>query len=127
MTQPIHIPYETPEVKVMEEATRGGLRYRLMVDADHGPSSGVTQGMFYLDGGHAETRHRHGVTETVHVVEGTGHAVLGDREIAIKTGDTLFIPAGTRHGFAADDDMTLFFTFPADRFAEVDYDYGEAA
>ncbi len=123
MTQPIHIPYESPEVKVMHEAQRGGLKYRLVVDADHGPSSGLTQGLFYLYGSHTESMHRHGVTETVHVIEGTGTVTIEDRDIAIKTGDTLFIPAGQRHGFEADDDMTLFFTFPVDRFADVDYDY----
>ena len=127
MTQPIHIPYETPEVKVMQEAQRGGLKYRLVIDADHGPSCGLAQGLFYLYGGHTESTHRHDVTETVHVIEGTGKITIEDRKIEIKTGDTLFIPAGQRHGFDADDDMTLFFTFPVDRFADVDYDYEDAA
>ena len=126
MTQLIHIPGEGPEVKVMTEAQHGGLKYRLMVDADHGPSGDVCQGVFYLYGGHTETLHRHNVAETVHVIEGTGKVSLEDRQIEIKTGDTLFIPAGHRHGFDADDDMSLFFTFATDRFANVDFDDGSA-
>ncbi|ETX15122.1 cupin [Roseivivax halodurans JCM 10272] len=127
MTQPIHIPGERPEVRVMHESQHGGLQYRLMVDADYGPSGGVCQGIFHLYGGHTEKVHRHGLDETVHVIDGTGKVSLEDREIEIKTGDTLFIPAGHRHGFDADDDMTLFFTFPTDRFTKVDYDYDGAA
>lgn len=127
MTQPIHIPYETPEVRVLDETVRGGLRYRLLIDADHGPSGEVTQGLFYLDGGYSEKRHSHNVTETLHVVAGTGTIAIEDREIGIKTGDAVFVPAGHRHALRADDDLTLFFTFPVDRMSEVRFDGGEAA
>ncbi|SLN59317.1 Acireductone dioxygenase [Roseivivax jejudonensis] len=126
MTQPIHIPHETPEVKVLRETTRGGLKYRLLVDADYGPSSEITQGLFYLYGGHVEDLHRHDIPETLHVVEGSGKITLEDREIEVTPGDTVFVPAGCRHGFDADDDMTLLFTFPVPRFAEIDFDYGDA-
>ncbi|SES20021.1 Cupin domain protein [Tranquillimonas rosea] len=127
MPQPFHVPAEAPEVKVMQEAQRGGLKYRLMVDASGGPSGEVCQGYFYLYDGHTESMHRHDVTETISVVEGTGTAWLGAREITMRPGDSLFIPAGHMHGFAADEDMTLFFTFPTESFDQVGYEYGEAA
>ena len=98
----------------MGEAQRGGLKYRMMNDADGGPSGDLSRGYFYLYDGHIESMHRHGITETVLVVEGTGRAWLGEREVTISPGDALFIPAGIMQGFEADADRTLFFTIPRD-------------
>jgi quercetin dioxygenase-like cupin family protein len=119
--QAVIIPAEAPDLKVMKEARRRGLKYRLLVDADGGPSERVCQGLFYLDDGHAESPHSHDVPETVHVIEGRGLAVVGDRRHEIGPGDTVFIPANLVHGFETPESLTLLFTFPVDRFADVAY------
>jgi mannose-6-phosphate isomerase-like protein (cupin superfamily) len=36
-------------------------------------------------------------SETIYVVEGSGDMVLGDKKIAIKKGDVIFIPENTPH------------------------------
>lgn len=119
--QPVIVPDGAPELKTMQEAARKGLKYRLLIDADGGPSEGLCQGLFYLEGGHAESPHWHDVPETVHVIEGHGLAVLGDQRTEINPGDTVFVPAGLAHGFEAPESMTLLFSFPVDRFADVTY------
>ncbi|MEM1302996.1 MAG: cupin domain-containing protein, partial [Pseudomonadota bacterium] len=65
--------------------------------------------------------------ETMYVISGHGHAILGDQSIALAPGDTLFIPAHQLHGFEATEDMEMLYTFPTARFADVTYTYGEAA
>ncbi|MHA6345007.1 cupin domain-containing protein [Roseivivax sp. CAU 1761] len=125
MPHPVHIPKDAPELKVMEEARLGGLKYRLLVDADGGPSASLCQGLFYLAAGHSESAHRHEVAETVHVISGRGTARLGDRDLALAPGDTLYIPPGQDHGFTAEEDMTTLFSFPVDRFSEVTYRFAE--
>jgi mannose-6-phosphate isomerase-like protein (cupin superfamily) len=42
--------------------------------------------------------HRHRTTEELyHVTQGEGWMTLGDREFAVRTGDTVAIPPGTVH------------------------------
>ena len=129
MTNPIIIANNAPDLITMEEAENGGLKYRLTVDADGGPSRGLCQGLFYLYDGHSESMHSHDVAETIYVLAGNGHIHLEDREVLLSPGDTIFIPAGTRHGFTAKDnaDLVVHFTFPTDRFSDVTYHYQEAA
>ncbi|SDY39521.1 cupin domain-containing protein [Citreimonas salinaria] len=125
--QPVFVPANSPDLQVMKEAGRAGLRYRLLIDADGGPSSALCQGLFYIDSGHADSPHHHDVPETIHVIEGKGFAILGDKRQELSPGDTLFIPAGLVHGFEAPESMILLFTFPVERFSDVTYhDAGNA-
>ncbi|SIS83739.1 Cupin domain-containing protein [Roseivivax lentus] len=129
MAQPVYIPNNSPDLVTMEEAENGGLKYRLTVDAEGGPSDNLCQGIFYLYDGHSESTHVHDVDEVIYVLAGNGHVRLGDREMRLSPGDTVYIPAGVPHGFTAKDnaDLTVHFTFPVDRFSDVVYDYGAAA
>jgi len=127
MTLPVHIPNEAPKVQAVHDARSRDVTYRLLVDADGGPSSDLTQGIFYLDAGDSESRHTHDVTETLYILKGKGRAKLGDRTLELNEGDTLFIPAGLPHEFEADEALQMHFTFPVDRFADVTYTFDEAA
>ena len=127
MTLPVHIPHGSPDLKAMTEDRHGGLQYRLLIDADGGPSSDLCQGIYYLQENHAESPHRHNVSETIYVLKGNGRAILGDQTIELSEGDTLFIPAGQVHEFEADAMMEMMFTYPVDRFADVDHAFDEAA
>lgn len=42
------------------------------------------------------------------VIKGKGKAVLNGEEIEICDGDAIFVEAGTRHQFIAEDELTLF-------------------
>jgi quercetin dioxygenase-like cupin family protein len=119
MTSPVIIPHDSPDLQDMEAVRPGAPRYRLLIDADGGPSRALCQGIFLFAAGQDEPRHHHAIDETIHVLSGQGTFRLGDRSHPIGPGDSVFIPAGLPHAFAAEKETRLFFTFPADRFAEV--------
>ncbi|WP_375280711.1 cupin domain-containing protein [Pseudooctadecabacter sp.] len=127
MSLPVHIPASAPGIRVMNEARKGGMKYSLLVDAEGGPSTDLSQGIFFLGAGHTEALHRHDIVETMYILEGTGHALLSDQKIDLAPGDTLFIPAGQPHGFVAETDMKMLFTFPVPRFSDVTYHFENAA
>lgn len=130
MTDPIFIRADAPELQRWSDERLGRAQYRLLVDASGGPSRAIVQGLLYMERGDREALHRHpDHPETVHVIEGEGVAQFPGRSVPLHPGDTLFVPAGTPHGWAAPDtDMTLIFTFPADRLANVAFRFeGEPA
>jgi len=125
MTDPVHIPAGSPDLQSWDDPRHGRVRYRLLVDADYGPSRGVTQGVVEFAPGDRENLHRHpSHSETIHVLEGRGEAELPGRTLALSPGDTVFVPAGVLHAWSAPEaEMRLLFTFPADRLEEVSYDF----
>jgi len=128
MSDPVHIPSETPDLQTWDDDRHGRAKFRLLVDASGGPSEGLVQGLVYLSPGDAENMHRHDLPETVHVIRGRGEARFDGRSLPLETGDTVFVPPGDLHGWAAPEgDLVLLFTFPADRLDEVAYHFAEAA
>ncbi len=125
MTEPVHIPAGSPALQSWDDPRHGGVGYRLLVDADWGPSRGVTQGVVEFAPGDRENLHRHpSHCETIHVLAGHGQAELPGRSLPLSPGDTVFVPAGVPHAWSApDSEMRLLFTFPADRLDDVTYDF----
>lgn len=124
----IFIARDAPDIRDWSDPRHGDLSYRTLVDADHGPSTGLVQGIAYIPRGGAENPHRHDMPETVHVLAGRGKVRLGDREIGLSPGDTVFVPAGLMHGWSAPDEpLRLLYTFAANRFADVTYVFEEDA
>jgi quercetin dioxygenase-like cupin family protein len=128
MPEPVHIPAAAPRLQTWDDPRHGRVGFRLLVDSREGPSQGLVQGLIEFGAGDREKPHRHpDHGETVHVVSGRGRAEIGDRDMALETGDTVYVPAGIRHAWSAPDGkMTLLFTFPADRLDQVTYDFEEA-
>lgn len=64
--------------------------------------------------------HTHPEDEVLIFRSGTGVARLGDEEVTIGDGVTLFIPAGVVHGFrnSGEDDLDVIVIFPGSGFAE---------
>lgn len=83
----------------------------------------LTTRVVTLEPGVRMTPHWHRVEESMMVVEGEGKAILGDQELDIKAGETLFGPAGIPHGFhnTGSVPMKVIVAFPAvevDTFTE---------
>ncbi|ROU01164.1 cupin domain-containing protein [Histidinibacterium lentulum] len=129
MTDPVHIPDGSPDLQHWDDDRHGSVTYRILVDADGGPSRGLVQGIAYLEPGDRENMHTHDIPETIHVLEGSGEARLQGNSLPLAPGDTLFVPAGAPHAWSAAEaeGLTLLFTFPTDRFAEVAYHFDAAA
>jgi len=125
---PIIICRDDPDIQNWDDPQHGQVSFRLLVDGAAGPSEGVVQGIAIFGADGFENPHRHDRPETVHLLEGTGTARLGDREVDLNPGDTVFVPAGTIHEWrAGTNGMRLLFTFPADRFDDVAYRFGADA
>ena len=64
--------------------------------------------------------HTHPEDEVLIFRSGIGVARLGDDEVAIGDGVTLFVPAGVVHGFrnSGPDDLDVIVIFPGSGFAE---------
>ncbi|KAA9005240.1 cupin domain-containing protein [Histidinibacterium aquaticum] len=123
---PVHIPENSPDVQRWDDQRHGKVSYRLLVDADYGPTSGLVQGLCYFEEGDREALHHHDVHETVHVVSGGGVAEFENNRIPLHPGDTLYVPPGIPHAWTAmEEKMTLLFTFGADRLSEVAYHFEE--
>ena len=123
--QPVYIPRDSADWQYKDEPGRARYRYRLLIDASGGPTAGLIHGIaeFPADGGF-EAAHRHNLPQTSPVLSGSGRAWIGQREFRARAGDTFFIPAGTMHGWQAGDEaLVLFWSYPADRFDQITYDF----
>ena len=59
-------------------------------------------------------RHYHNCEESVLVLSGTGNAVVGENEFAVKTGDVTWIPANLPHQFrnrSDTDNLRIFWAY----------------
>lgn len=70
--------------------------WRLVVDPDRRASLAILLERCAV--GDAIPLHRHDVDEAVYVIDGEAEYRLGEVDVRVATGDTVFIPAGTPHG-----------------------------
>ena len=92
-----------------------GSSVRIMIDADTSSAS-VTMGESVMEPGAEVPLHRHRVQEAFYIVEGSGTALVGEEEIAVKAGDALLTLAGDLHGFRNDSNhkLKMVFFYPTD-------------
>ncbi len=123
---PVLIHLADTALQTMDAPGHGDVEYRILVSAHGGPSEKLVQGVMTLKPGDTEARHHHDLPETAHVLDGTGTVDLGTVTRALQKGDTVFLPAQAPHAWTAGDDgLTMLFTFPADRWDEIDYHFAE--
>ena len=123
----VHVREADTRLDHWEDPARGRVDFRTLVDATHGPSSSIVQGIVEMSEGQVEKRHHHDRPETGYVIEGAGFLLAGPDRIAIAKGDMVFVPAGLVHGWSAPDGpMRVLFTFAADRLSDVPYHWEDA-
>ncbi|SFP32475.1 cupin domain-containing protein [Tranquillimonas alkanivorans] len=124
MTLPVLIRRDDPDVQSWNDARRGVLTFRLLIDGGAGPTAGLCQGTARLDPRGYETAHHHDIAETAHVLSGRGRLRLGDKTFEVEAGDTVHIAPHTVHAWSANDaPLEVFWTFPADRFDDIAYHF----
>lgn len=122
MSRAIRINVEDSPAHLWDPRDTTLVTYRTLLSRDATPTHGLVQGIATLHPGDVEAAHWHDVPETLHVLEGRGHARLDAEAMEMRTGDTFFIPAGCVHEFRCDDGTLRFlYTFPADSFEEIAY------
>ncbi len=96
-----------------------GLPTRYLVDGSIG-SEWIFVAEQTLRPGDRVLLHTHPEDEVLIFQSGTGLAKLGDDEVPIGDGVTLFVPSGVVHGFrnAGQNDLRVIVIFPGSCFAE---------
>ncbi len=118
----IHVRTADTELAAWHDPERGDVKFRRLIDAAEGPSGAVVQGIAEFEAGGRENAHTHDIPETGYVLEGEGLLTMDGRDLPVRAGDMLYVPAGLAHGWSAPDGaLRILFTFPADRLDEVAY------
>jgi len=88
------------------EHWRPGVETRMLVSAATGAAELCIFEQWVAPGAGAPT-HSHAVEEVLTVREGEAEMWLEDERVSVLAGQSLVIPAGTRHGFRNAGDVTL--------------------
>lgn len=122
----VHVRAGDTDLQSRDDA-QGSARFRVLIDADGGPSSKLVQGLSVFEAADTEAAHSHDRPETAYVVSGGGTLTVGDEENQAEAGDVFFIPPGLVHSWrAGEEGLHVLFSFPGDRMSEVAYDWAEA-
>jgi quercetin dioxygenase-like cupin family protein len=83
-------------------------------------STSLYVGQQWLAPGDLVMLHTHPVEEALTFLAGSGEATLGEENVPIASGTSLYIPAGVVHGFrnTGETPMHVFVVFPTPTFAE---------
>jgi len=84
------------------DAAAGMKKGVLVSDADGAPHFAIRR--FTLEPGASVPKHTNEVEHEQHVLAGEYTVGLGDEEVTVRAGDSLFIPAGTVHWYRNDGD-----------------------
>jgi len=125
MTQKaLHISADDSDFEHWDDAVRGKVSWKTLVSSGQTPSKELSCGMAHFSAGGVLKRHSHQKAEVIHVIFGEGAGTVGDEQIHLSTGDTVFVPAGTAHEWVASDEgMGVFYVFASDSFEDVEYTF----
>jgi quercetin dioxygenase-like cupin family protein len=100
-----------------------GLSWRTLISADRTPTRELSGGVCEILPGGELVLHRHPTLELYYFLEGEGVVRLGEQERAVRPGTTVSIPANAPHGIrnTGASTLKLFYVFPVDSFADVQY------
>ncbi len=108
-------------------AARSGVRWKLLVCADRGPSAGLVTGVGEVAPGGTHLRHHHEPEETYYVVSGKGRVEIDDVRTDVGPGTAVFIPPNATHALhcTGAEPLVFVFSFARDRYADVVYHFDE--
>jgi mannose-6-phosphate isomerase-like protein (cupin superfamily) len=100
-----------------------GVSWRTLLSADRTPTAEVSAGVCELQPGGQLKLHRHPTLEVYYFLEGEGLVTLQGRNVPVRAGTTLSIPGDAPHGIrnTGSTVLKLFYAFPIDSFADVQY------
>jgi quercetin dioxygenase-like cupin family protein len=102
-----------------------GCRWRTLTSGDRTPSERLTTGVLEVAPGGCLRPHWHAAPEVYHVLAGRGQVTVDGTTHTVEAGATIFIPGDVVHGIENKSGalFKIFYTFPVDSFAEVEYHY----
>lgn len=104
------------------DPTFGSVQWRTLFCADKTATSGMVMGVAEFGPGGTLCPHRHGPAEIYFCLSGGGEVTIDGVAHELNPGTALFIPEEAEHGtVAGPEGLRFLYTFPRDRFAEVDY------
>ncbi len=101
------MPAEQSSVKhardVPEQVVSGGkdATRQVLIGPDEGPNFAMRR--FIMQPGGGMPKHTNTVEHEQYVLRGAATVGIGDRTVEVKTGDVVYIPAGTPHWYHAKD------------------------
>ena len=100
-----------------------GVRWKLLIDADRGPSRGFSLGILQFPPGTTLAPHHHGPQEIYWIRDGHGELLIGGEKQQVGPNSIVYIPENCVHGIAntGDTPLTLMWVFPTDTWGEVEY------
>ena len=125
--RPYVVHEEQCEVEGDDDAHHGRVRWRTLLSGDRSPTESLTVGVAEVEPGLPQLfrTHRHAQPEIYYVLSGHGVVTLEGEEHALRPGSAVFIPGGAEHGVrnTGTEILRLLYTFEADSFAEVEYEF----
>lgn len=103
----------------------GVVRWKTLLGGERTASHSLTLGFAELSPGEKLVRHRHLQVETYYILEGSGQVEIEGAVYPLEAGAAVFIPGNAWHQLSntGPDFLRLIYTFPVDKFSEVEYVY----
>jgi mannose-6-phosphate isomerase-like protein (cupin superfamily) len=110
-----------------DDPVRGRLRFITLFSGHSTPTRELTTGLAIVPPGGWMGLHRHTVAETYFVLEGSGIVRLGQRDVRLEPGSTVFVPGDTEHGVRNDGekDLRVYYAFAAHSLDDIQYRFTE--
>lgn len=110
------------------DPTFGTVTWRTLVSGDRDPSSGLVAGVAQFGPGGTLNPHRHAPPEIYFGLSGDGIVTIDGVPHVIAPGVAVYLPGESEHGVVAGPQgLSFFYTFPVDRFDQVDYRFAAPA
>ena len=108
-----------------ELAAKSPVRWKILVSGERGLSNQLITGIAEMAPGSMIPLHYHEPVETYYILSGCGYVTMEDCETAVSPGSSVFIPSRAIHSLrcAGGENLVFLFTFAADRFDEIVYEF----
>ncbi len=124
MSSPARVDASTLPDERWDNPARGTLRFRTLISAPSTATSGMVCGVAMMAAGDSFALHSHPQPEVYFGLEGEGEVLIDGVPHDLTPGVALYIPGGAVHGVpVAAGPLKWFYSFPANRFADIDYHF----
>jgi quercetin dioxygenase-like cupin family protein len=130
MSKPVPFVVRVEDVPAVAwNDARGRLSFHTLVSGGLTPSEGLVAGVAIVEPGGDLAPHSHAPAEVYFALEGVAIVTIDGVERTLSAGAAAYIPRNARHAIRNpfDQAFKIFYVFPADRFEDIRYEFGEGA
>lgn len=110
-----------------DDASCGTGTWRTLICGDRASSDSIVAGLAEFGPCETLNPHRHSQPEVYFGVGGDGVVTIDGKPHVLQPGTAIFIPGDVEHSVVAGaQGVTFFYSFPTNRFGEVDYQFSGA-